>query len=322
MAFNKAPGFADVFRGSAFASGYPGSSPTVIPTAATSASAKTPQQLQYEEQQRQSDAMFEKIRQLTEGRANEIRNDPVQAQVMEYLKGVLGGQNVPYTDTVLNSLQAQQGKGSASAEAAQMQSLRDALGANGGSIYDPSYQAASNEAASQRQGRNLDYSGQLNAQAGVENFNAKANAGNSLGQLRSNQNAQISGLTQALAGYQSQRFQDTPTSTPQTLMPQYGGGGSMGAAGSTATKSGTTAGFEPPQASNNMTQQVMSGTMPRMASTAPAMQTNQAGPSGAWAGTAPAATLPNPGAEQSPWVQPKPAYNLNDLLGGLQSYFR
>ncbi len=157
----------------------------------------------------------------------------MQRQVMNYLKGVLGGKNMPYSDTVLNSLQAQQGRGSAAAEAAQMQTLRDSLGAQGGSIYDPSYGAAQREAQSQRQGRNLDYAGQLNAQAGVENFNARQNAGGMLGQLRGQQNAQINGLTQSAAGFQAGRFYETPSTTPQTLMPQYGGGGQMGQAGQT-----------------------------------------------------------------------------------------
>lgn len=204
-------------------------------------------------QQQQSDQMFQKIMQLTSGRADEIRNDPVQAQVMDYLKGVLGGKNVPYSDTVLNSLQAQHGRGSAAAEAAQMQTLRDSLGASGGSIYDPSYQAASREAMSQRQGQNLDYAGQLNAQAGVANFDARQNASGLLGQLRGQQNAQISGLTQSAAGFQAGRFLETPSTTPQTLMPQYGGGGQMGQAGGQAggqpkaTPSAQSSGFEPYQ---------------------------------------------------------------------------
>lgn len=184
--------------------------------------------------QAQSDELFKQIMDMTQGRANEVRNDPVQGQVMNYLKGVLGGKNVPYSNTVLNSLQAQHGRGTAAGEAAQMQSLRDSLGASGGSIYDPSYQAASREAMSQRQGQNLDYAGQLNAQAGVENFNARQGASGMLGQLRGQQNAQINGLTQSAAGFTAGRFYEQPSgtaTTPQTLMPQYGGGGQMGMAG-------------------------------------------------------------------------------------------
>ncbi len=219
------PRFADLF-------GTPGRSPAVAAPPQPNADQAT------------SDAMFQKIMQLTEGRAGELRNDPVQAQVMKYLQGVLGGKNVPYSDKVLNSLQAQHGRGTAAAESAQMQSLRDSLGASGGSIYDPSYQAASREAMSQRQGQNLDYAGQLNAQAGVANQQAQQQGAGMLGSLRGQQNAQINGMNSQAAGYQAGRFYETPgtqPSTPTTLMPQYGGGGQMGMAGQTQAGAAPTA---------------------------------------------------------------------------------
>lgn len=208
------PRFADFFAGSTGVNAINGGArpPGQMPMLPTGSGATMT------DEQKKSDEMFQKVMDLTSGRAKEVQNDPVQKSVMDYLQGVLSGNNVPYTDTVLNSLQAQQGRGSASAEAAQMQSLRDSLGAQGGSIYDPSYQAASREAQSQRQGRNLDYAGQLNAQAGVENFNAKTNAGGMLGQLRGQQNAQINGLDTTAAGWQAQRTMPFPTGT---LMPQY-----------------------------------------------------------------------------------------------------
>lgn len=192
------------------------------------------QPMQGDAAQQQSDQMYKKIQQLTEGRANELRKDPVQQQTMKYLQGVLGGQNVPYSDNTMNAMKAQYGRGAASAEEAQMQSLRDSLGAQGGSIYDPSYQAAGREAQSQRQGRNLDYAGQLNSVAGLENFNAKSAAAGQMGALNTAQNSMINQMGLAGAGYQAQRFQQVPsTPNPGVLMPQYGGGGSaqMGQAG-------------------------------------------------------------------------------------------
>lgn len=186
--------------------------------------------------QAKSDELFNQIMQLTKGRAGELRHDPVQNQVMNYLRGTISGKNVPYSNTVLNSLNAQHGRGTAAAEAAQMQSLRDSLGATGGSIYDPSYAAAQREAMSQRQGANLDYAGQLNAQAGLANFQAQQQGAGMLGSLRNAQNAQINGLQGQAANYTAGRFYETPNSTPSaptTLMPQYGGGGQMGMAGQT-----------------------------------------------------------------------------------------
>ncbi len=172
--------------------------------------------------QASSDAMYQPIKDLTEGRANELRNDPVNAEVMNYLRSIMGGNNQPYNDTTMNSLKAQFGKGTASAEEAQMQQLRESLGAGGGSIYDPSYQAAGREQESQRQGRNLDYAGQLGAQANLANFDARANAAGQMGAMNASNNAQISNLGLAGAGFQAQRFQEQPsTGMPTTLMPQY-----------------------------------------------------------------------------------------------------
>lgn len=169
-----------------------------------------------------SDAMFRPVQQLTEGRANELRSDPVNQQIIQYLQSIMGGNNVPYNDQTLNALKAQYGKGTASAEAAQMDELRNAVTAGGGSIYDPSFQAASREAMSNRQGQNLDYAGQLGAEANAANFGARQGAANQLAAVNANQNAQINNLGLAGAGYEAQRFQETPGGgLPTTLMPQY-----------------------------------------------------------------------------------------------------
>src|SRR5882757_4111226 len=139
----------------------------------------------------------QRIRQLTEGRAADLATDPYQKSVMDFLQGQVSGTNVPYTDTVKNSILAQQGKGNADAEAAQMATLRDSLGASGGSIYDPGYQAAQRQAMSQRQGANLDAQGTLNAQAGLANFQAQNQGANQLSAARNAQNAQINQMNLA-----------------------------------------------------------------------------------------------------------------------------
>ena len=145
----------------------------------------------------------QRIRQLTEGRAADLAKDPYQKSVMDFLQGQVSGTNVPYTDTVKNSILAQQGKGNADAEAAQMATLRDSLGASGGSIYDPGYQAAQRQAMSQRQGANLDAQGTLNAQAGLANFQAQNQGANQLSAARNAQNAQINQMNLAGADYRA-----------------------------------------------------------------------------------------------------------------------
>lgn len=168
------------------------------------------------------------IKQHTYGRANQLQNDPVQRQIIQQLRGVISGQNTPYNESTLNALQGQQARGSATAQAAQMETLRQQLGASGGSIYDPGYGAALRESDSVRQGQNMDYAGQLRAMAALENFNAQQNATRSLAGVNQAQNAQINQLGLAGAGFQAQRHQQVPTGG--VLMPQYnpammGGGG-------------------------------------------------------------------------------------------------
>ncbi len=159
-----------------------------------------------------------KIYAATEGRAQQLQNDPYQTSVMQYLQGVVGGHNVPFSDEVKNSILAQQGRGTADAEGAQMQALRESLGASGGSIYDPGYQSAQREAMSQRQGANLDAMGQLNAKAGLANQQAQMQGAQQLSTARNAQNAQVNQMQLAGAGYRAQTFANTQ---PKKPMPAF-----------------------------------------------------------------------------------------------------
>jgi hypothetical protein len=150
-----------------------------------------------------------RIQELTEGRGQELANDPYQKSVMDFLQGVTGGQNVPFSNEAQGAILAQQGRGSAAAEGAQMESLRQSMGASGGSIYDPAYQSAAREAMSQRQGRNLDAAGQMAATAGRENFNARMAGAAGLAQARNAQNAQVNQMNLAGAGYRGRESYTT-----------------------------------------------------------------------------------------------------------------
>ncbi len=161
----------------------------------------------------------QKIADLTEGRGQDILKDPYQMAAMDFLKGVTTGQNVPYTDQVKNSILAQQGKGFASAEAAQMEAIRSAMAANGGSTSDPSFQAAQRQAMSQRQGQNLDAMGNLNIQSTLQNFNAQSQGANQLAAARGAQNAQVNQMNLAGAGYRAQDFQEQQRAAAPQQMP-------------------------------------------------------------------------------------------------------
>jgi hypothetical protein len=164
----------------------------------------------------------------TEGRADQLRSDPNFATSMDFLRGVVSGQNTPYNDQVQSAMMAQNGRGTASAEAAQMGALRDAMSANGGSIYDPSYASASREAMSHRQGQNLDFAGQLAAKANLENFRAQSGAANQMAGINAGQNSQINQMLLAGTGYRAQESRSVPTGTLGTTMTTSGpisGGG-------------------------------------------------------------------------------------------------
>jgi hypothetical protein len=168
----------------------------------------------------------DRITQLTEGRADELRKDPVHGSIMDYLKGVMSGTSTPYNDETVNAMQSQFGRGASAREAAQMQQLRDSLQATGGSIYDPSYQAAGREIESKRQGANLDYAGQLAMQSNLANFDARNQAATQMSGMNSNQNQQISNLGLTGASYRARDFQQVPQASPAQamgpiLMPQY-----------------------------------------------------------------------------------------------------
>lgn len=158
-----------------------------------------------------------KIYGATEGRAQQVQNDPYQKSAMDYLQGVVGGANVPYSDQVKDSILAQQGQASAGAEAAQMDALRQSLGASGGSIYDPGYQAAQRQAMSQRQGQNLDAMGQLNATAGLANQQAQQQGATQLAAARGAQNAQVNQLGVQGANFRAQTVAETPVKKPRQM---------------------------------------------------------------------------------------------------------
>ncbi len=91
-----------------------------------------------------------------------------------------------------------------------MDALRQSLGATGGSIYDPGYQAAQQQAMSQRQGSNLDAMGQLNATAGLANQRAQMQGASQLSSARGAQNAQVNQMDLAGAGYRAQTTAEVP----------------------------------------------------------------------------------------------------------------
>ncbi len=164
-------------------------------------------------------AARKRIQGATYGQATALQNDPYNRAALDFMKGSVAGQNVPFTNTVKNSMMAQHGAGSAAAEQAQMETLRQSLGASGGSIYDPGYQAAQRQAMSERQGSNLDAAGQLEAKAGVENYRAQSQAASQMAAARNAQNAQVNQMKLAGADQDSRLRAAVPQQAPTTPGP-------------------------------------------------------------------------------------------------------
>lgn len=158
-------------------------------------------------QQQQRDA----ITKLTEGRAQDILNDPTMRQSTDFFGRVLSGQAVPFSQEVQRAQLNQQANATAQANAAQLRALEDAIVAQGGSLNDPSFLAKKQELMSQRQGANLDALGRMLSQAGVANYQAQAQGASALAGIRGAQNAQANAMGLAGAGYRAQDFRDTPT---------------------------------------------------------------------------------------------------------------
>ncbi len=147
----------------------------------------------------------------TEGRATELANDPRMKQAMDFFSKTMAGGEGPYTDASKQAMLNKHASGSAGAQASQMKALQDATAASGGSIYDPSFAAKSQELNANRQASNIDASGKIEADAAGANFAAKASGANSLAATRSAQNAQINDMRRTAAEHQGRVTEAVPT---------------------------------------------------------------------------------------------------------------
>lgn len=238
------------------------------------------------------------IRDLTEGRARELADDPRLNQAMDFFGQVVNGSQVPFTKEVQRAQLNQQANGTAQANAAQLQALEAAVVAAGGSLNDPSFLAKKQELNSNRQGQNLDALGRMLSQAQLANFNAQAQGAQSLAGIRSGQNAQINGMNLAGANFRGQEFRDTPT-----------GGGAISSVGGGGNVSATLGG-------GGSTQRFQGGYLTGAASAGNGL----AGRPTVRPATPPApATVPQNTIAQrpAPMAQPRPVRPSNQTVGGI-----
>lgn len=213
------------------------------------AQAQSQQQAQTDAMTAERDANRNQILANTEGRAGELRNDPRANAAMDFLQGVVGGQNVPFNQEMRANYLTDAANTAGAQEAAQTQNLREQMANNGGSMSDPSAMAALRELQSRRGGQIAGAQNQIGMQAGQANFNAQMGGANSLAAVNAGQNAQIN---QMLMGANAARLGSTFNFGGQPQISNQGGGfsgggmvnlGTVGGAG--ATQNGINGAYTP-----------------------------------------------------------------------------
>ncbi len=142
------------------------------------------------------------IKRNTEGRADELANDPRMTGALDFFGKVMGGAEGPYTEQSKGAMLTQHANASSAAQAAQMRALQDAAAASGGSMADPSFQAKAQELNAMRQGSNMDAQSGIEADAAQANFGAKMSGASNLAATRGAQNAQINQMRSLAAEHQ------------------------------------------------------------------------------------------------------------------------
>lgn len=137
---------------------------------------------------------------LARGRVGELRNDPVDQEVLAALRGRATGQDIPYNDTMINALFGQQAEMNAQSQRNELDRIRT----GGGSITDPAVQAqlraaqARSDASMQRARMGVD------TQANLVNYDARGQALGQTGAFNQLRNQGITSAEDRLLGLLSQ----------------------------------------------------------------------------------------------------------------------
>lgn len=142
----------------------------------------------------------------TEGRGQATLSDPYTQAALDRFKGVASGTTQPYDETTKNAMLTAASNQSAAAQSSQAQSLQQQMAMNGGSMSDPSSQAALRELEANTQGSNQNSLNGINQTANLANFDAANQGAQQLASIRSNQNAQANQMYLAGAGYRAQDY--------------------------------------------------------------------------------------------------------------------
>lgn len=155
---------------------------------------------------------------LLEGRSDDIMNDPQYAAAMQAYQDVLtsGG---PMNEQVQNAMAGQLADQGARAQQIQQQQMARQLAASGGSINDPSYQAAQRGMTTQRQLSNQGNRRDIMMQAAMDNFRAQQAAAGNLASVRGQQYGMSNPLLTQAANEYMNTVDQSRTSGGTPVMP-------------------------------------------------------------------------------------------------------
>lgn len=154
---------------------------------------------------------------LATDRLHDLKHDSVDDLVMRELKQRISGKTNPYDATTKNAMLTQQAEMAAQIESQQLARLQS----HGGSVTDPSYQSALNEAQAGRQASNQRANLDINSKANLANYDAKTNAVAGLGGFNMARNQGITDQTNRLGGLYSQVYATHETAPAQQAGPTY-----------------------------------------------------------------------------------------------------
>ena len=124
-----------------------------------------------------------------EGRLAELRNDPVDAEIIASLRGRATGQDQPFNEATTNAMFTARAEQADAGQAAAVQRLLR----SGLTPGDPAFQAALSELDAGRQGANQNARLNVDMNAGRENYAARGQATGQLAGFNQARNAGITG---------------------------------------------------------------------------------------------------------------------------------
>jgi len=153
----------------------------------------------------------ERMLDLTEGRADDILDDPRMRAALDAFQGTIDGGG-PFSDDVVSGIRSRLSDQAAAGAAARRGQIARQAAARGGSVYDAASQSAGRRVDEQQAQRGQTDARELAIQAALGNFDAQQQAARDMMQARGSQYSLGNPLAQQAANFYSQSY-DEPVTT-------------------------------------------------------------------------------------------------------------